>query len=78
MSADDCLQLKSMFVDRFYNVAGSITRIDADRAPGFFAADNARVLLESSDRDFFDDHDVEPSFVRKPLLTRGLLTSKGV
>ena len=54
--AGDRLQFETMPVDRCDNISGSITGIDADRAPGFLAANDARVLLESSDGNFFDNH----------------------
>ena len=54
--ADNRLQFKTVLVDGFDDFVRIVARIDADRAPGFLAADHARVLLESGDGDFFDDH----------------------
>ena len=48
-----------MPIDGFDNRFRVIARIDADRSPGFLAADNARVLLKSGGGDFFDDHSLE-------------------
>ena len=54
--ADDGLQFKAVLVDGGDDVIRSFARIDANRAFRLRAADDARVLLESSDSDFFDDH----------------------
>ena len=56
--AGDCLQFEIVPVDRFNDVTRAIAGIDANRASGFFTADDAGVLLESGDGDFFDDHGI--------------------
>ena len=56
MCAGNRLQFKTVLVDGFDDFVRIVARIDADRAPGFLAAHHARVLLESGDGDFFDDH----------------------
>jgi hypothetical protein len=50
------LEREAMPFEGLDNPFSLISRIDADCQSGGFTTDNARVLLESGDRDFFDDH----------------------
>jgi len=56
MRAGNGLQLKAVTIDRLDDSLRIIARIDTDGAPGFLAADNARVLLKGGDSDLFDNH----------------------
>ena len=57
-----------MFVDGRDDTLGIVPGINADRTLRFLAADDASVLLKSSDSDFFDDH-------RKPVRNQSLVVS---
>jgi hypothetical protein len=56
MRAGDCLELEAVSINCVDDFFGVVTGIDANRAFGFLAANNASVLLESGDGDLFDDH----------------------
>src|SRR4051794_8962634 len=56
MRANNRFQIKIMTVDGFNDHVGVVTGIDADCAAGVFTADDACVLLKSSDGQFFDNH----------------------
>src|SRR5262249_29840032 len=52
----DRLKLERKFIDRIRDSLGFVTGINTDGAPRFLASHNTRVLLESCNRDLFDDH----------------------
>jgi hypothetical protein len=45
----DCLQVEAAAFESFDDAFSLVARIDADRLPGRFAANDARVLLKGCD-----------------------------
>src|SRR5262245_38472819 len=56
MGAGDRLELELVPVNGPNNLVGVIAGVDADGPPGLLATHDAGVLLESRNRDLFDDH----------------------